>query len=58
MAQSFPEKYHLNLDQKKLDEGLARVFGEKESVWCDQCEKRKSYCECGLATTDQGPSDS
>lgn len=46
MAQSFPEKAHLKTDQKKLEEGLERVFGKKESPWCDGCGKRKTWCEC------------
>lgn len=46
MAQEFKEKSWQKIDQKKLDEGLARVYGPKDSVWCDQCEKRKSWCEC------------
>ena len=53
------ENSEFKINPDKLKEGLTRVFGESKSPFCDKCEKRHSYCECGpgLEETDQPKND-
>jgi hypothetical protein len=56
MAQSFPEKAHLNIDPEKFKEGMERIYGKKPSVWCDLCEKRLVWCECDKSEPSESDS--
>lgn len=56
MAQYFRENAHLKTDQKKFNEEHERIFGKKESPFCDKCEKRHSYCECKMEKEDEDSS--
>lgn len=48
MSQFFHENAHNKTDLKKFKEEYVRIFGEKPKEFCDDCEKRISFCECTL----------
>lgn len=48
------ENAEFNIDQEEYRKNLAELFPPKK-VWCDECEKRLSLCECSQGLHGASP---
>lgn len=47
----------LRTDMEKFGQEHERIFGKKESPFCDTCEKRHAFCECPKEETCLAPEE-